>query len=143
MTAACELCDSDGGEIAYRSPRYRVVLVDEATYPGFCRVIWNAHVKEMSDLPAADRTALSNVVWAVEAAVREVMQPEKINLATLGNMTPHLHWHVIPRYTDDAHFPSPVWAETRREVAATTLASRRARLPELTAAIVRHIALLD
>jgi len=54
-----------------------VVLVDDAAYPGFCRVIWNAHVKEMSDLPAADRTALSNVVWAVEAAVREVMQPEK------------------------------------------------------------------
>ena len=143
MTASCELCDSDGGEIVYRSPHYRVVLVDDAAYPGFCRVIWNAHVKEMSDLPAADRTALSNVVWAVEAAVREVMQPEKINLATLGNMTPHLHWHVIPRYTNDAHFPSPVWAEARREAAAGTLAARRARLPELTAAIVRHIALLD
>ena len=30
-------------------------------------------------------------------------------------MTPHLHWHVIPRWHDDRHFPEPVWGKVQRE----------------------------
>ena len=55
-----------------------------------------------------------DVVFAAERALRQMVQPAKINLASLGNMTPHLHWHVIPRFADDKHFPSSVWSEARR-----------------------------
>ncbi|HWW99271.1 HIT family protein [Collimonas sp.] len=134
-TADCELCSSDGGEILYRAEKFRVVLVDDAQYPGFCRVIWNEHVKEMTDLPVADRSTLMAAVCKVESVVRAVMQPEKINLASLGNMTPHLHWHVIPRYADDAHFPSPVWAEAQRQPSPATLAQRQALLGALRSAV--------
>jgi diadenosine tetraphosphate (Ap4A) HIT family hydrolase len=54
------------------------------------------------------------VVFAVEAALRGLMRPDKINLASLGNLVPHLHWHVIPRFGDDPHFPAPIWAAPRR-----------------------------
>jgi diadenosine tetraphosphate (Ap4A) HIT family hydrolase len=63
----------------------------------------------------------------VERALRNELQPDKINLASLGNMVPHLHWHVIARFSDDAHFPSPIWAEARRpgrRVAPPGLAAR-------------------
>lgn len=143
MTAsACDLCDGDGGQLVFRNDQYRIVLVDDTAYPGFCRVIWNAHVREMTDLAPADRAAVMNATWAVEAALREVMQPEKINLASFGNMTPHVHWHVIPRYADDVHFPGPVWAEARRECDAATLKQRADKLPALRAAISRHLAAL-
>ena len=36
---------------------------------------------------------------------RDACEPDKMNLASLGNMTPHVHWHVIPRFRDDRHFP--------------------------------------
>jgi len=140
ISNACDLCDGDGGELLFNNGSLRVVLVDEPAYPGFCRVIWKGHVKEMTDLAPADRSAVMSAVWAVETAVREVMQPEKINVASLGNMTPHVHWHVIPRYPDDAHFPSPVWAEARRDSAAASLAERTALLPKLRAAIARELA---
>lgn len=139
QTSACELCAGGGGEVLWRHPEFRVVLVDEPDYPGFCRVISNTHVKEMTDLAAAQRTRMANAVWAVEAAQREVMQPEKVNLATLGNMTPHVHWHVIPRFLDDRHFPSPVWAEPRRPADAARLAARRALLPQLREAVRRQL----
>nr|WP_198984354.1 HIT family protein [Herbaspirillum sp. ASV7] len=139
QVSSCELCTGDGGDVLWRHPQFRVVLVDEADYPGFCRVICNAHVKEMTDLAPAERTLLANAVWAVEAAQREVMQPEKVNLATLGNMTPHVHWHVIPRFLDDRHFPSPVWAEPRRPADAASIAARRALLPQLREAIRRRL----
>lgn len=131
---ACELCAGDGGALLWRDAQLRVVAVDEADYPGFLRVIWNEHVREWTDLPAPARARLFQVLALVEQGVREVMQPHKMNLASLGNVTPHLHWHVIPRYADDAHFPQPVWGTRQRDAAPGPLAQRRAAaagLPEL------------
>lgn len=139
-TGTCELCDQSGGEVVFRHEKYRVVLVDDAQYPGFCRVIWNAHIREMTDLEVAERSLLMQTVCKVESVLRAVMQPEKINLASLGNMTPHLHWHVIPRYADDAHFPAPVWAQSQRQPSAAVIAARVALLPALRTALVQQLA---
>jgi diadenosine tetraphosphate (Ap4A) HIT family hydrolase len=141
MTVApsgCELCDLKVPTL-YRNDKLAVIAVDDANYPGFCRVIWNEHVREMSDLPAADRMLLNDVVWHVETAVREVMAPDKINVASLGNVVPHLHWHVIPRYVDDTHFPNPVWAAAVREPDEKSLAARRAKLPQLARVIAERL----
>jgi diadenosine tetraphosphate (Ap4A) HIT family hydrolase len=136
--APCELCTLTTLPV-YANDKLSVILVDDPAYPGFCRVIWNAHVKEMSDLAPADRMLLNDAVWHVELALREVMGPGKVNVASLGNMTPHLHWHVIPRFADDAHFPNPVWTTAVRETDAPILAARRALLPQLAALIARRM----
>ena len=112
--ADCELCRSPGGTVVWEDDFCRVIEVADADYPGFCRVILQAHVREMTDLPAADRARLMNVVFAVEDALRRLYQPDKINLASFGNVVPHLHWHVIPRWQDDRHFPQPIWGAAQR-----------------------------
>lgn len=86
-------------------------------YPGFCRVIANRHVREMTDLDLAARERLMRAVYACEALLRQVYRPDKINLASLGNVVPHLHWHVIARFADDRHYPDPIWAAPRRAAA--------------------------
>ncbi len=63
----------------------------------------------MTDLPEHERVEFMRVVFAVELAQRTLLSPEKINLASLGNMVAHLHWHVIPRFASDPQFPNPVW----------------------------------
>lgn len=113
----CELCDNPGSNILWQDDLCRVILVDDDDYPGFCRVILNRHVKEMTDLPLQERHRVMEAVFATEEAVREVLQPDKINLASLGNMVPHVHWHVISRFADDRHFPNPIWGETKRDKA--------------------------
>ncbi|MFZ6646581.1 HIT family protein [Undibacterium sp. TJN25] len=133
----CELCDAALGDVVFSSERWRVILVDDSNYPGFCRVIWNGHVKEMTDLPAVQRAEIMQAVWAVEEAIRAVMLPHKINLASFGNMVPHLHWHVIPRYQDDAHFPHPVWAAAHTDIA--DVSARRTLLPALRAELARRL----
>jgi diadenosine tetraphosphate (Ap4A) HIT family hydrolase len=138
--AGCELCGSDGGEVVVRIGPLRIVLVDDSAYPGFCRVIWDAHIVELTDLAPAQRSVCMQAVCQTEAIVREVMAPHKINLASLGNMTPHLHWHVIPRFLDDAHFPAPVWAAVVRTTPTAVLDARRARIPALRAALLRYFA---
>lgn len=116
MTATgCELCQPSGEHILWQDEFCRVILARDADYPGFCRVVWHAHIKEMSDLDTAQQNRLMHVVCSVEAALRDALKPDKINLASLGNVVPHLHWHVIPRFEYDKHFPNPIWGEARRE----------------------------
>ncbi len=136
----CALCREDGGDVLFRDDLLRVVLVDSTEYPGFVRVVVNAHAREMTDLAPAARQQLLDAVFAIETALREVLAPEKINLASLGNQVPHVHWHVIARFADDTHFPEPIWGARQREPDPARLAQQRARLPALRAAIVRQLA---
>ena len=130
--AACAFCTQDGGTIIWKDGFARVVLVGDADHPGFCRVILNAHEKEMTDLSDADVTRLMRLVFAVERSLRILLSPEKINLASLGNMVPHLHWHVIPRFAGDPHFPNAVWSAKARDGA-------RALPADFTAMLRRQI----
>jgi diadenosine tetraphosphate (Ap4A) HIT family hydrolase len=136
MNTPCPLCQPTGETVLWQSPQARVLRVDDPAWPGFCRVIWNAHVAEMTDLAPAERSYLMELVWGVEGALRGVLAPTKINLASLGNQVPHLHWHVIPRFADDAAFPDAIWAPARRvgtpravDWAAIETAVRRALEP--------------
>jgi diadenosine tetraphosphate (Ap4A) HIT family hydrolase len=136
----CPLCLRRNEILVHDGDDLRVILVDDHDYPGYCRVIWNAHVAEMTDLAAAQITRLMGAVLAVEEALRAILKPEKINLASLGNVVPHLHWHVIPRFADDAHFPQSIWGPRQREPDAARLAQRRAQFAALQAAITARLA---
>jgi diadenosine tetraphosphate (Ap4A) HIT family hydrolase len=130
----CPLCQPQNEAVLWRDDRCHVILVGDTDYPGFCRVIWNAHVPEMTDLAPREREQLMSVVFGVEQVLRELLQPDKINLAALGNQVPHLHWHVIPRFDDDAHFPDPVWAARRRPGRPRPVAAQA-----LTQALCQHL----
>ena len=115
MTSPCPLCAPTGEEVLYLSDLYRVIAVNDPAWPGFCRVILNSHAAEMTDLPVEDRSSLMKAVCVTESVLRDLMNPDKINLASLGNVVPHVHWHVIPRWQSDSHFPDPIWANAKRE----------------------------
>lgn len=131
----CQLCEEEGGTVLWRDDFCRVVRVPGGDYPGLCRVVLNRHVKEMTDLPDAEGARLMRAVFATESALRGLFRPDKINLASFGNQVPHLHWHVIPRTSDDPHFPDPSWGPARRPAplgrAAVSDAAIAAKLSEL------------
>ena len=130
--AACPLCDADGGTLVWSGEKLRVIRADEPGFPAFYRVVWSAHVAEFSDLSVADRAHCMDVVVHVEQALRQHLQPTKINLVALGNMVAHLHWHVIARFDWDSHFPAPVWAAAQRD-----------RALEHEAAVRGHLAVIE
>jgi diadenosine tetraphosphate (Ap4A) HIT family hydrolase len=137
--SGCELCESPGGETLWEDEFCRVVRVADADYPGFCRVILSQHAREMTDLSVDDQMRLMRVVFAAESAVRTCYRPDKINLASFGNVVPHLHWHIIPRWQDDRHFPQPVWGTPQRvNSPARGLVSNARLRDELTAKLVSH-----
>ncbi len=113
----CPLCQLSADKLIYQTDTLAIIVVDdEPKAPAFCRVIWKSHIKEMTDLSPAQRSELMMWVCKTEAAMRQVLKPEKINLASLGNQVPHLHWHVIARFANDCCFPDPIWTEAKREM---------------------------
>ena len=121
----CPLCIEDGGFCLVRTKQYRIVAPCEPEFLGLIRVIWNEHVVEMTDLEILPRNDFMRAVYFVEESVRQMMNPDKINLASLGNAVPHLHWHIIPRWLDDSYFPVPIWGQRQREISAEKVSQRQ------------------
>lgn len=135
MLASCPLCQPAGETVLWQNSRLRIIAVnDSPAAPAFCRVIWREHVAEMTDLPEADRQEIMAAVCRTEAAMRQVLRPDKINLASLGNQVPHVHWHVIARFANDACFPDSIWATPRREARIELPADWQAQVAALLAA---------
>ncbi|NPA11576.1 MAG: HIT family protein [Epsilonproteobacteria bacterium] len=112
----CPLCKRENENLLYEDSFLRVVLVDGS---GYVRVILNNHVKELSDLGEEEYIKLMLFVRKIEEIMLKTLKPDKINIASLGNMVPHLHIHIIPRFTIDPWWPSATFckeAEFKRDI---------------------------
>ena len=119
LTAPCPLCELDESSLIWQNDELAVIDATETDYPGFCRVIWRDHQTEMTQLEPDQRQRLMAAVFTVEQQLIEHLHPDKINLASLGNQVAHLHWHVIPRFKEDRHFPDAVWAAPKHQIEST------------------------
>lgn len=106
-------------------PLCDVRLMDDANHPWLVLVPRIDGAVEMIDLADAQRTRLRREIDQAAAALRDTVRPDKLNIATLGNLVPQLHVHVIARYRDDIAWPRPAWgAAPAQAYAADALAQR-------------------
>jgi diadenosine tetraphosphate (Ap4A) HIT family hydrolase len=117
----CAYCENLTDRIIWANGECRVMFVDDSTFAGWCRVIWHEHKTELTELSPAERISLMDVVFAVESGLRKLLNPAKINVASLGTAMPHVHWHIVPRFADDTHFPDPVWSAPLRDPSGRTV----------------------
>ena len=110
----CDLCSDPIYPVIWKNNKFRLVEIDDPSYSAYYRVEHIQHVKEMTDLEEKDRMELMQVVFTVESAIRTCYKPDKINLASLGNLTPHIHWHIIPRFKNDNHYPGSIWSKQKK-----------------------------
>jgi diadenosine tetraphosphate (Ap4A) HIT family hydrolase len=115
----CQMCaalgqgDNDYWVSVYTGEFAEVNLERRTRLPGYCLVVWrHEHVAEPSDLGPREAGGYWQEVLAVGRAIRARFDPVKVNYLTLGNNTPHLHTHVLPRYRDDPAPGGPIeWAQ--------------------------------
>lgn len=129
----CPLCDAAPGGgvlLLHRAADWRVVRVlDAPAFPAFYRLIWSRHVAEFSALSPAERSQCMEAVAAIERVLIRCLTPTKVNLASLGNVVPHLHWHVTARFDWDSHYPQSIWSAPQRDVVAGEAALARLATP--------------
>ncbi|MDO5666624.1 MAG: HIT family protein [Alcaligenaceae bacterium] len=143
QSSDCILCREVGGRLLWENDLVRIINADDTYYPAFTRVIYQAHVREMSDLTPAQRQVLMDFVWLVEEVQREVLQATKINLAQFGTMVPHVHWHIIPRYKNDPHYPDAIWAAAKYPLDHSAiqdyLSNQKELLPQYESALINRL----
>ena len=136
----CPLCFPKGENVVAECGKFRIIAVEDETLPLYFRIIWKDHVKEMSDLSEEDGLLLWKAIHTVEKIMRDVARPEKINLAEFGTMVPHLHWHLIGRWSDDPYYPDSIWSQKRRELNEESYAERLKLRKECEEAIKKSFA---
>ncbi|MFN3310151.1 MAG: HIT domain-containing protein [Thermomonas sp.] len=106
-------------------PLCEVRLMDDAHHPWLVLVPKVADAVEIIDLDPAQRTRLSAEIDLAARVLKTLFQPDKLNVAALGNQVPQLHVHVIARFRDDIAWPRPVWgAANARPYAPEELVQR-------------------
>lgn len=133
--ASCELCERAQRIRAGADPFFvkelqesYVVLADAAAYPGYCVLFLKGHHEHLELLPLARQLQFHREVAKVAGAVRAVSSPWRINYACLGNIVPHLHWHVIPRFQTDPDPKAPIWSHPKEERERPLPEQERSRL---------------
>jgi diadenosine tetraphosphate (Ap4A) HIT family hydrolase len=112
-----------------------LLLMDDARFPWLILVPRIAGARELIDLDEGDQRTLLGDVCRVGRVLEELVRPDKLNIAALGNAVPQLHVHVIARFTTDAAWPQPVWGRGERVPYAHE--QRAARIEALHAALTR------
>ena len=107
----CILCEKNSKNIIYQNDVYHILLVEDKYYPGYVQLVINDHIKELTDVNHAIAHQIFDAILKLERMIRDVFSPDKLNIASLGNMVPHLHFHIIPRFKSDRHFPNPIWGQ--------------------------------
>ncbi len=90
-------------------PLSRVLLIKDANYPWLLLVPRRAGVSEIIDLNEVEQGQLMTEINRVARALNDIVKPDKLNIAALGNLVPQLHVHIVARRKDDAAWPRPVW----------------------------------
>ena len=87
----------------------RVLLMNDSRYPWLILVPRIPNVREWLDLSSTDQALLLAEQLQVSQCLQTLLSPDKLNVATLGNIVPQLHLHIIARFETDFAWPSPVW----------------------------------
>lgn len=86
-------------------------LEENQAYRGYSIVVYNTHETSLENLPQENRTQFYRDMLEISSAIVKAFRPDKMNYELLGNLVPHLHWHIVPRYKTDPCWGYPIWTK--------------------------------
>jgi len=118
-TSTCPMCSrwEDDSDLRIIELHHSYVILNRDQYfAGYTLLFLKQHVTELFHLEQKTRSELTEEISQVAEALSKAFQPDKINYELLGNMVPHMHWHLVPRFASDQLWPRPIWSEPHQEV---------------------------
>lgn len=120
--ADCQMCCRWENNIELQIVEFEysyLTLNRDQFFPGYCLLFAKQHVVELFDLDLKTRQGMMEEVTKTSAVLAQILEPDKINYELLGNMVPHIHWHLVPRFRSDPLWPRPIWSEPHTETYLT------------------------
>ena len=98
-------------------------LPKNQTYRGHCILVLDLrHATRPDQLTRNEWQSFCDDLYVAQHAIERVVHPDHMNVATLGNVVPHLHWHIVPRYEHDPRWGRPIWSSDAASEPNTRLA---------------------
>jgi diadenosine tetraphosphate (Ap4A) HIT family hydrolase len=117
MKSGCLICERIGQIQKGTNPYFvkelesgYVVIGDHQFFRGYTLFLSKKHCSELHELDYRDRKKFLEEMSLVAQTVHQTFKPDKLNYELLGNQHPHLHWHLIPRHSDDPSPNKPIWS---------------------------------
>lgn len=122
ICALIERAAARTGDFIAELPRSWLILGNAQFYRGYCVLLAKRHASEIHLMPRGEAHELLDEMLAVGKALTAAVHPLKLNYECLGNLEPHVHWHVFPRFADDPMHLAPIWVrpEPERTIALST-----------------------
>lgn len=92
-------------------PLSLLLMMNDSTYPWLILVPQRPAIREIFELAPDDRQQLLCESSHLAETLATLFQPDKLNIAALGNVVPQLHLHHVVRYRNDPAWPAPVWGK--------------------------------
>ena len=87
----------------------QIRLMDDARYRWLVLVPELSGIRDWHDLPDETEQDMLSLTKSISYLLKTYENADKINVASLGNMVPQFHLHLIARHKGDAAWPGPVW----------------------------------
>ena len=115
---------NDYWDLVTSLPASSFYLQKNQAYRGHSLLIWDKrHATRIDQLTPEEWLTFCSDLYAVENAIMRTFHPDHINVEILGNVVPHLHWQIVPRYRTDPRWEAPVWTTTISEMPVTRLST--------------------
>lgn len=98
------------------------------TYRGHCQLVFDPrHAEGLEQLQPGEHAALMHDLHRAAQAIAATVHPDRMNYCSLGNVVPHLHWHLVPRYRSDPRWGSPIYTTDMADMRVTRLDEQELR----------------
>lgn len=121
-TTGCPMCSRWNDDVDLRITEFAnsyLILNRDQFFPGYCLLFAKTHVSELFHLDRQIRQGMLEEISRTADLLSRLFRADKINYELLGNMVPHIHWHLVPRFITDPLWPRPIWAEQHQETQLT------------------------
>ncbi len=85
------------------------ILGDHQFFKGYSQLIFKEHVRDLHQLEEKTQLEIFSELMYVEKKLRNALDPWKTNLSLYGNVVPHIHWHIFPRFETEEDCKKIPW----------------------------------
>jgi diadenosine tetraphosphate (Ap4A) HIT family hydrolase len=103
------LQDEQNPFLIHEFPHSVFVVGDHQFFRGYSLLLLKNHERELHELDPGVQSALFAELMIAGRALAATVNPWKMNYSCYGNVVPHIHWHLFPRYDSDPDREQVPW----------------------------------
>jgi len=100
----CKFCEKTEKHLIKDFNNWTLYLHKSQYYLGRCKLALKRHIEDITETTQEERNELFNLLKKIRKVIIDLFGADHFNYYSAGNISPHVHMHVIPRYNHEVEF---------------------------------------